>query len=310
MTAPAGWDRQGKDWPHKEASRFPKVGGRRWHVQIMGSGPDLLLVHGTGAANHSWRGLAPLLAERFRVIAPDLPGHGFTTAPSHRELSLPGMAAALAVLLRALGARPALAVGHSAGAAILARMCLDGRIDPRGLLSLNGALLPLHGLAGHFWSPAAKVLAAMPMLPQLFAWQAGAPEAVERLVRGTGSSLDPEGVELYRRLITDPDHVSATLAMMANWDLDPLERDLPRLRPVTWLVAGDNDRTLSPSVAERVRLRLSGARVVRLPRLGHLAHEEAPGRVAELVLELSGAIGLAPAPSCPPGAPDFQGSSE
>ena len=53
----------------------------RWHVQRMGAGPALLLLHGTGAATHSWRALAPLLAEHFTVVAPDLPGHGFTGPP-------------------------------------------------------------------------------------------------------------------------------------------------------------------------------------------------------------------------------------
>ena len=59
----------------------------------MGDGPDLLLLHGSGAATHSWRDLAPLLARDFRVIAPDLPGHGFTETPGGDGLSLPGIGA-------------------------------------------------------------------------------------------------------------------------------------------------------------------------------------------------------------------------
>ena len=85
--------RDGADWPNREASRFVEAGGLSWHVQVMGQGPDLLLLHGTGGATHSWRGLAPLLAQHFRVVAPDLPGHGFTTARRAPDLSLPGMAA-------------------------------------------------------------------------------------------------------------------------------------------------------------------------------------------------------------------------
>ena len=103
----------------------------RWHVQVMGSGPPLLLLHGTGAATHSWRDLMPMLAQDFTVIAPDLPGHGFTETPGGDGLSLRGMARELAALLGALGLQPALAVGHSAGAAIAIRMRLDGRLDGR-----------------------------------------------------------------------------------------------------------------------------------------------------------------------------------
>ncbi len=90
--------RAGRDWPNREASRFVTAGGLTWHVQEAGEGPVLLLVHGTGAATHSWRGLMPLLARDFRVIAPDLPGHGFTDPL--RTPSLPRMARALAELLR------------------------------------------------------------------------------------------------------------------------------------------------------------------------------------------------------------------
>ena len=129
------WSRDGADWPNRDASNFVEAAGIRWHVQQMGEGPSLLLIHGTGAATHSWRGLLPLLAQHFSVIAPDLPGHGFTQSPPSHRLSLPGMAADLGALLRKLEVRPEIAVGHSAGAAILARMCLAGRIAPRLLVA-------------------------------------------------------------------------------------------------------------------------------------------------------------------------------
>ena len=51
---------------------------------------------------------------------------------------------------------------------------------------------------------------------RFFARTAGAPGAVRGLIAGTGSAIDPEGLRLYERLITDRSHVSATLAMMAR----------------------------------------------------------------------------------------------
>jgi magnesium chelatase accessory protein len=281
------WEVDGRDWPHREASRFVPAAGLRWHVQRMGGGPVLLLVHGTGSATHSWRGLAPLLAERFTVLAPDLPGHGFTQAPPQGVFTLPGMAKALAGLLRALDARPALVVGHSAGAAILARMCLDGRITPERLVSLNGALLPFRGLAGQLFSPLAKLVASTSLAPRLFARQAADPAVVERLARDTGSSLDPVGLELYGRLARRPGHVAAALRMMAGWDLRSLARDLPCLRLPLHLLVGGNDRTIRPAEARRVRELVPTADVIRLPGLGHLAHEEQPDEVAELIVRLA-----------------------
>ena len=88
---PRYWQRDGGDWPNREASRFVRAAGLLWHVQVMGQGPVLLLLHGTGAATHSWRAMLPLLARHFTVVAPDLPGHGFTDAPATARLSLPGM---------------------------------------------------------------------------------------------------------------------------------------------------------------------------------------------------------------------------
>jgi magnesium chelatase accessory protein len=283
MTERLSWSRDGRDWPNRAFSRFVSASGLSWHVQVMGDGPVVVLAHGTGSSTHSWRALAPLLARRFTVIAPDLPGHGFTEMPETRRLSLPSMAKGLSDLLRALDAKPALAIGHSAGAAILARMSLDGQIAPRGLASLNGALLPLYGLPGKVFAPLARVLAGLPLVPQVFAWHAGDRGVVERLLRDTGSSLDEPGVALYAKLAANPVHAAAALGMMANWDLEPLVADLPRLRPRLLMIVGGNDRTIAPDDARRVRALLPGADIVTQDGLGHLAHEEAPDQTAALI---------------------------
>lgn len=288
------WERDGQDWPNREASRFVRVANVRWHVQDLGQGPALLFVHGTGASTHSWRGLAPRLAARFRVIAPDLPGHGFTRIIGDDRLSLPGMARSLDQLLRALDVRPAVAAGHSAGAAILLRMCLDGRIAPAGLVSLNGALLPFDGLAGRVFPLMANLLFLNPVTPRVFAWRAGDRSRVERLIRDTGSRLDREGIDLYQRLFRSPRHVASALGMMAGWKLDTLLGDLPRLQTPLVLVVGANDRAVPPATSRRVQELVSGAELVSLPDLGHLAHEERPAVVADIVVQLARRLGVLP----------------
>ncbi|MEM7397688.1 MAG: alpha/beta fold hydrolase, partial [Pseudomonadota bacterium] len=111
--------RDGRNWPNREASRFVDAAGIKWHVQVMGNGPVVLLVHGTAASSHSFGDLAKLLYNGFTVVVPDLPGHGFTNLPPASRLSLPSMAADLSALMLALELSPSLVVGHSAGAAIL-----------------------------------------------------------------------------------------------------------------------------------------------------------------------------------------------
>ena len=88
------WERDGADWPHRAASRFVWAGGVHWHVQQLGQGPVALLLHGTGASTHSWRDLAPLLAEHSTVVMVDLLGHAFSSMPATPQMTLPGMAQA------------------------------------------------------------------------------------------------------------------------------------------------------------------------------------------------------------------------
>jgi magnesium chelatase accessory protein len=281
------WEQDGADWPNRSASRFVEAAGLSWHVQQMGEGPVVLLVHGTASATHSWRDLAPLLARHFSVIALDLPGHGFTRPLEARRLSLPGMASAVADLLDSLGVAPDLAVGHSAGAAVLARMNIDSRLDTRGIVGLNAALLPFRGIAGQLFAPLAKLLTLNPLTPRLFAWGASTPVAVERVIRNTGSAIDDKGLGFYARLLRNPEHVASALGMMANWDLDQLERDLPKLTAPLFLVACSEDTAVPPAKAFEVRDAVPGTTVTYLRRLGHLAHEEKPAVVADVILRIA-----------------------
>lgn len=285
MNDKPSWEQEGPTWPNSAASRFVEAGGLTWHVQIAGQGPVLLLLHGTAASTHSWGGLFPLLAEHATVVAPDLPGHGFTTAPDPRRLSLPGMAANIDALLHTLQLKPEIVVGHSAGAAILAWMCLDGALSPRLLVSLAGALLPLRGTRGKWFSPAAKLMARSSLVPRFVAYGAKRdPKGVQRLAAGTGSNLSPTTLELYRRLVASPGHLAAALNMMANWELEPLRTALPRLKVPTLLVGFSNDKTIPPEDAEDAHALIPQSELRLIGGFGHLAHEEDPETIAELIL--------------------------
>lgn len=300
MAEKLDWIKDGYDWPHRQASRFVQAAGLQWHVQQFECiappqaepAPLALLIHGTGSSTHSWRGLIDLLRTRFSVLAIDLPGHGFTDMPSGQaspnQLSLPGMANSLKSLLSALGARPALLVGHSAGAAIAVRMCLDGLPCARMVISVNGAMLPLGGLAGQLFSPLAKLMAAVPLVPKLFSWRANDPAVLKKLIDSTGSRLDEIGMRLYGRLVGSPGHAKGVLGMMANWDLDTLARDLPKLSTPLVLVVASNDCTVAPIHAKQIEAVLPARLrkpVIYLPGLGHLAHEEQPELAARVIIE-------------------------
>jgi magnesium chelatase accessory protein len=292
MIVKPSWSREGRDWPHREASRFVESGGLRWHVQVMGSGPPVLLLHGSGAASHSWRDIAPRLADRFTLIVPDLPGHGFTAMPGREGLSLDGMARRVGELTSTLGLPPWAAVGHSAGAAVAIRMRLDGRVGDGGVVAINGALRPFPGSAGVVFPAIARLIFLNPPAMALFAWRAGARGAVARLMEGTGSHIDDRGLDLYRRLMSTTGHVAGALGMMAHWNLQPLVEALPGLPGPVTLIVAEGDKAVPPEVGREVCAASPHARLVLVPKLGHLAHEEDPAALSALILD---ALAAAPA---------------
>lgn len=282
------WQQDARDWPHREHSRFVEAGGLRWHLQRMGQGPVCLLLHGTGAATHSFAGLMPQLAQYFDVISVDLPGHGFTSRPEDlSDLSMPGMALAVHALLRQLQLTPRWVIGHSAGAAIACRMTLDGLISPQGVISINGALLPLSGFKHPAITPWVRKVASSDWLAKWFAGRLQQDSAVERLLAQTGSRLDSSALRWYARLARTPAHTGAAMAMMAVWDPRPLERDLPALSRPLLLLVGSEDRMILPGEATKVQRLVKDSTLVQLSGLGHLAHEEAPERVADEILKFT-----------------------
>jgi magnesium chelatase accessory protein len=277
------WNQDGKTWPNREASRFVDAGGYRWHVQQAGSGPVCLFLHGTGAATHSWRALLPLLAEQFTMVAPDLPGHGFTRANYARKVSLEGMAASVTALLDSLALTPALIVGHSAGAAIGVQMLLDrGGATP--LIGFAPALMPFPGLAARIFPTLAKMLFTNPFASILFSRLARTPGETERFLRrSTGSVIDAEGLRCYEMLFGHSGHCDGAIRMMANWQLAPLRDRLNALTGPVLLVHPSSDTAIPRSAVMDAAALTSGCEVQEMQGLGHLAHEEDPLQAAAII---------------------------
>lgn len=279
---------QGGLWPHAQHSRFVQAGGIQWHVQCLGQGPCLLLLHGTGSGHFSWRGMLPALAQHFTVLAPDLPGHAFTSRGPEGALSLPGMSEGLRALLLQLQLTPQVIVGHSAGAAIAAHMALhDDSLARSTLIGLNPAWLPLPGLASWLFGPAAKLAALNPLSAWATAKMAAKPGAVADWVARTGSTLDAPGLDLYTRVLSHSGHVHGVLSMMAAWQLKPLAARLHEIRNPVGMLIGAQDQTVPPALAQVAGERLPQARMQFQAGLGHLAHEQDPAGTVRQILQWS-----------------------
>ncbi len=279
------WAAHAAHWPLAEHSQFLNAGGIRWHVQRLGQGPVMLLLHGTGSGSFSWRGLMPLLAQHFTVVAPDLPGHAFTSRGPEGALSLPGMSEGLRALMLQMDLSPEVIVGHSAGAAIAAHMALQhSRMAHCTLIGLNPAWLPLPGVASWLFGPAAKLAAINPLSAWATAKMAARPGAIAQWVARTGSTLDAQGLDLYTRVLSDAGHVHGVLSMMAAWRIKPLAARLHELQALVCMAIGTQDQTVPPALAKQAWGLMPQARIWMQPGLGHLAHEEDPVGTATQIL--------------------------
>jgi magnesium chelatase accessory protein len=277
------WTVQGADWPNRAASHFVDAGGYRWHVQQMGSGSVCLLLHGTGAATHSWRDVMPLLAKDHTVIAIDLPGHGFTRANFSRKVTLPGMSGSVAVLLDALNIAPDLIVGHSAGVAVAAQLMLD-REWTMPLIGFTPALMPFPGLAARLFPSLAKILFTNPFAAIIFSrWAATNGETKKFLERATGSRVDAAGELYYQSLFSTSGHCDGAIRMMANWQLEPLRDRLKNIAAPTLLVTAEHDKAIPRSSVEAAAALIPGCVLMNMPGLGHLAPEEDPAQTAKII---------------------------
>ena len=273
-------------WPNAHLSRRITGPVHRWHVQDTGEGDLILLLHGAGASTHSWRDLIPLLAQTHRVVALDLPGHGFTQLGARNRSGLPHMTEDVLALCAQENWQPVAIIGHSAGCTVALQMART-MLSPRGqapkVVGINAALGTFKGVAGVLFPIMAKMLAAMPFTATLFSGASARPERVKSLIDSTGSTLTPEGLDLYRRLVGDRAHVDGALKMMAQWDLTALLDSLDQITAQTCLIVGDRDSTVPPDVAQQAAGRMPDARVVTIEGAGHLVHEEKPAEVAGLI---------------------------
>ena len=279
------WERHKGDWPHADTSRFILCKPHKWHVQDAGDGPLLLLLHGAGGATQSFRHLIPLLTPSYRVVTIDLPGQGFTRLGAQARCGLETMAEDIAMLCAQENWQPHANIGHSAGAAVAFDLAPRLPSPTPLVIGINAALSHFKGVAGILFPLMAKALAMMPGVAGLFTASNGNPRSVQRLIDGTGSTLPPEELRFYSALVSDRGHVNATLQMMAQWDLGSLLDHLPQSDIHGLLIAATDDCAVPAATSREMAQRMAHVDYTQLEKLGHLAHEEAAGQVAAIILD-------------------------
>ena len=277
------WETYKNDWPNSTWSNFVSAGKHRWHLQVKGTGNCILLLHGTGASVHSWSGLFEDLSKEFKVVAIDLPGHGFTKLGTKQRSSLTHMSNDLVTLCNQQGIKPDYIIGHSAGTAIALEM--SKTLALRGVVGLNSALSKFGGIASWAFPMLAKVITLSPFIPSYLASLGANADRVEKLLNNTGSRLSEPQIRYYKALFKDKMHVEGALLMMSQWNLDRLLFRLSELTTTTLLIAGNRDKTVPFKIASQVASALPNGECKILADLGHLAHEEDPKTILNIVAE-------------------------
>lgn len=272
------------NWPLSHLSRRLVEKPHHWHLQETGAGPTLLLLHGAGATTHSWRQMIPLLAKTHHIVALDLPGHGFTRVGRPRRCGLPEMTQDIARLCAAQGWQPKAIIGHSAGAAVALSLAQQMQPTP-AVVGINAALGRFDGVAGWLFPLLAKLLALNPLTAFAFTLGRDPQSRARRLIEGTGSTLTEENLAFYAKLLSDRSHVDGTLKMMSQWNVDRLDAALPTLQAPCLLVAGDLDSAVAPRISREAAARMPNATYHEVQGLGHLAHEEDPAGMVQLITD-------------------------
>jgi len=266
---------------------YLELHGDRIAYRDAGRGPALLLIHGMAGSSVTWRALIPQLSKNYRVIAPDLLGHGESAKP-RGDYSLGAFAVWLRDFLDELGVDRATIVGQSLGGGIAMQFAHQHR-DYCERLVLIGS-----GGLGPDLSPVLRILSAP---GAEFVLPVVAPQPVLNLGNKLASWLTSAGVQAPRAgqmwlaysSLSEPQARQAFLRTLRSV-VDYRGQAVSALNKLhltaglpTLLIWGDHDRIIPVSHAYAAHAALAGSRLEVLEGIGHFPHVEAPTTVAEML---------------------------
>jgi pimeloyl-ACP methyl ester carboxylesterase len=260
------------------ADRFVNVDGLNIRYQTWGTPapgrPTALLLHGFGNSLQSFRLLAPLLTDRYYVVAYDMPGFGLSDKPAPFDYKNAHQAEVAVQLITALGLRRVVVAGHSLGGAIALRVALASP-EVIGLVVMNPGIITsgVPAIAKYLVFPFPRIQAKIFGDPEFrgdFLRRSFVDPSIvtDDVIRDLGRTARTYG---YLRGMTD---------MMGQYS-DPEEVPmLPRLTVPSLIVWGAQDRGKPKGEFEILKAKLPFNTAVLVATSGHYVHEEAPVETA------------------------------
>jgi pimeloyl-ACP methyl ester carboxylesterase len=281
------WEKNREAVFHADYSRFTEVDGVRVHYQEVGEpdAPPMILIHGFAASTLVWsKVLLELAAAGFRVIAPDLPGYGYSAKPRHLDYTIASQSIMVFDFIRKLGIDRALLVGSSYGAAIAATIALDHPALVEKLVMVGAVtnnkptrymLMRLFGspIIGDVLSP---LVVGSRRLLRL---------RMKRVYDRHSWTMDERRVDARHLPLATRGAHRAIIRTVRRWDAERVSRQAHLLQPPTLLIWGDNDREVPLGDGERLHESIPDSRLIVFRECGHLPQEEYPAEFTKLVAE-------------------------
>lgn len=263
-------------WTDK-TSRFVDVDGMQVHYREEGTGPAVLLLHGTSSSLHTWDGWTSVLRKNFRVVRLDLPGFGLTGPHPSRDYSLGSYASFLEHFVARIGLERFALAGNSLGGTIAWRYASSRPARVSALILIDSGGFSQSAKSG----PIAFRVVHWPVLPEILV-RVDPRSFVEDGVKksyGDPARIRAETLDRYYELTLRPGNRQAFVDRMRTSysDETALLRGLNLPTLVMW---GGRDQVIPVETAKHFEREVKGARLIVYDDLGHIPMEEDAARTA------------------------------
>ncbi|MEM6785578.1 MAG: alpha/beta hydrolase [Bacteroidota bacterium] len=255
----------------------------RLSYEVVGSGPPVLLCHGLLGDGRLWAAVGPPLAERYRLLIPDLRGHRGTSTPD--AFTLWDVADDLRHILDAEGIDEAPVVGFSMGGMAALRLTLQApdRVAALGLLSTAARAEPVFNrLRNLTMGAVVGVAGPVPVFQPIASRLMFAPR-----FRTARRDVVAEAMAAYRA----QEGCSLGHAIRAVFTRDSIVERLPEIDVPTRILVGNLDAMTPPVWAAELHAGIRRSTLTQLPGIGHMTPLEAPEVVGPWISELLAAHG-------------------
>ena len=269
-------------------SRDANIAGEKIHYATGGTGPCVLLLHGFAETSRMWNPILPVLAERFTVIAPDLPGIGESSIPSG-GMDMKAAAIQIHDLVRSLGVTKARVVGHDIGLMVAYAYAAQFPSEVEKLVVMD-AFLP--GVQGweliyndpHYWH---------------FRFNGATPEALVKgrettylayfwndLAADKNHSVPEADREAYLKAYSRPGRMRASWEYFVSWPQGAKDfAQMAQTKLTMPVLSIGGDKSLGVPLAAQMKLVATDVTVVIVKNSGHWILEEQPKQTTDALVK-------------------------